>query len=526
MATEAKLRQLADKGCPVYYFYSTERYLVRQAVNAAVRILSADSDEDATVLDGAAPEIEGLIMAAGTISFFGTRRVVVLPEVDPGAYGAKDLDELCSTLASLENAVVVLGSVFPLERNKLKAGKSAQKLIAQCKAIGYVEELAKPRPFELKAMMIDRAKAQGTSLPDGAAAALLERCGEDPFLLENEVDKLCALSGYQTVTAAMVADMGTVSLQEIADPSAPAAGAHCHHGGHDRQLFGPIPGQAGHGPQKELQYGVQGLWLQGQRLPAQALGRNGVALYAGANRSLPAGAAGAGPEPEEPAGGRADLAGNGAVPAGDGREWTMMQNEMIHTGRVLIVEGKYDAARLAHLTDAMILLTDGFGIYKDKKRQQLFKALAQKNGLILLTDSDAAGFRIRNYITNLVGEKNVVQAYVPAIHGKEKRKEQPGKEGLLGVEGLEDAIVLQALRDALGAEAGAAPARPEGRQITYTDLYEWGLSGKPGSAERKAKLLNALGLPPRLSKKELVEALNRLYTFEQLDEIQASALTE
>ena len=127
----------------------------------------------------------------------------------------------------------------------------------------------------------------------------------------------------------------------------------------------------------------------------------------------------------------------------------MMQNEMIHTGRVLIVEGKYDAARLAHLTDAMILLTDGFGIYKDKKRQQLFKALAQKNGLILLTDSDAAGFRIRNYITNLVGEKNVVQAYVPAIHGKEKRKEQPGKEGLLGVEGVEDAIVLQALRDAL-----------------------------------------------------------------------------
>ena len=149
MATEAKLRQLADKGCPVYYFYSTERYLVRQAVNAAVRILSADSDEDATVLDGAAPEIEGLIMAAGTISFFGTRRVVVLPEVDPGAYGTKDLDELCSTLASLENAVVVLGSVFPLERSKLKAGKSAQKLIAQCKAIGYVEELAKPRPFEL-----------------------------------------------------------------------------------------------------------------------------------------------------------------------------------------------------------------------------------------------------------------------------------------------------------------------------------------------------------------------------------------
>ena len=204
----------------------------------------------------------------------------------------------------------------------------------------------------------------------------------------------------------------------------------------------------------------------------------------------------------------------------------MMQNDVIHTGRVLIVEGKYDAARLARLTDAMILLTDGFGIYKDKQRQQLFKTLAQKNGLILFTDSDAAGFRIRNYITNLVGAQNVVQAYVPAIHGKEKRKPQPGKEGLLGVEGVDDALVRQALLDALGPEAGAEPRCTEGRQITYTDLYEWGLSGRPGSAQRKAKLLDALGLPPRLSKKELVEALNRLYSFEQLDDLQGKILQE
>mgnify|MGYP000612628756 CR=1 FL=1 len=94
LATEAKLRQLAKSGCPVYYFYSSERYLVRQAVAAAVRMLSADSDEDATILDGAAPELEQLIMAAGTISFFGTRRVVVLPEIDPAAYGSKDLERI------------------------------------------------------------------------------------------------------------------------------------------------------------------------------------------------------------------------------------------------------------------------------------------------------------------------------------------------------------------------------------------------------------------------------------------------
>ena len=203
----------------------------------------------------------------------------------------------------------------------------------------------------------------------------------------------------------------------------------------------------------------------------------------------------------------------------------MSERELLHTDRVLVVEGKYDAARLSHLTDAMILLTDGFGIYKDKKRQQLLKTLAKKNGLILFTDSDAAGFRIRTYITNLVGAEHVVQAYVPAIHGKEKRKPQPGKEGLLGVEGVDDAIVLQALKDALGPEVDAAAApKPAGRAITYTDLYNWGLSGTPGSAERKYALLNALGLPPRLSKKELVEALNRLYSFEELDELQAEIL--
>ncbi len=196
-------------------------------------------------------------------------------------------------------------------------------------------------------------------------------------------------------------------------------------------------------------------------------------------------------------------------------------NTPLHTRRVLVVEGKYDAARLARLTDAMILMTDGFGIYSDKKLQRLLKELAKKDGLILLTDSDVAGFRIRNYVTNLVGAQNVVQAYIPAMPGKEKRKAQPGKEGLLGVEGVPDEIILKALEDALGEEITGESTTKTGRKITYTDLYEWGLSGTAGSAQRKAVLLRALNLPPRLSKKELVEALNRLYTYEQLDRLQA-----
>ena len=190
----------------------------------------------------------------------------------------------------------------------------------------------------------------------------------------------------------------------------------------------------------------------------------------------------------------------------------------LHTGRVLVVEGKYDAARLAGITDAMILPTGGFAIFSDKKRQRLLKELAVKNGLILLTDSDRAGFQIRTYVTNLVGAQHVVQAYVPAMPGKERRKAAPGKEGLLGVEGVPAEVILRALREALGPELDpGAGVAPRGRAVTYGDLYDWGLSGTAGAAQRKYRLLADLGLPPRLSKKEMLEVFNRLYSFEELD---------
>lgn len=184
----------------------------------------------------------------------------------------------------------------------------------------------------------------------------------------------------------------------------------------------------------------------------------------------------------------------------------------------VIVEGRYDAARLANLVDTMILTTDGFAIFKDKARQNLFKQTARARGLIVLTDSDAAGFKIRHFVTNLAGAAYVRQAYVPAIPGKESRKAEPGKEGLLGVEGIGDELILQALQTALTSvpdDIAGIPDNP--RPITYTDLYEWGISGTANSAARRRSLLKRLGLPPRLSKKELLSVLNTLYTFDSLD---------
>ena len=188
---------------------------------------------------------------------------------------------------------------------------------------------------------------------------------------------------------------------------------------------------------------------------------------------------------------------------------------MMRLSRALVVEGKYDAARLANLVEGTILTTDGYRVFKDRALQTLLKQMAVAQGLVILTDSDAAGFKIRHFVTGLVGAQWVLQAFVPAMEGKEPRKAAPGKEGLLGVEGIPDALILQALETALaGKPQGERPQNP--RPITYYDLYEWGISGTPDSAERRRALLRRLGLPPRLSKKELVQVLNTLYTFVSL----------
>lgn len=191
---------------------------------------------------------------------------------------------------------------------------------------------------------------------------------------------------------------------------------------------------------------------------------------------------------------------------------------MIHLKQILLVEGKYDAARLHNLVEGTILTTDGFRVMKDRALQRMLQQLGRTQGLIILTDSDAAGFKIRHFVTGLVGAAYVLQAYVPAIPGKEARKAQPGKEGLLGVEGISDDQLLQSLHDALQSTPTESPVDSSDnvQPITYTDLYEWGISGTANSAERRRRLLQRLGLPPRLSKKELLQILTTLYTRESL----------
>lgn len=192
---------------------------------------------------------------------------------------------------------------------------------------------------------------------------------------------------------------------------------------------------------------------------------------------------------------------------------------MVRIREAIVVEGRYDKNTLSQIVDAPILETSGFGIFKDKKQMELLRKVAKLRGLIVFTDSDGAGFVIRNHLKSAIDGRFLKHAYIPDIPGKERRKSAPGKEGKLGVEGMSPEIILQALRRA-GAtiEGENAPSR---NSITKQDLMELGLSGGANSAEKRRKLLQNLDLPEHMSANAMLQALNLLYSLEELTAVTA-----
>ena len=201
---------------------------------------------------------------------------------------------------------------------------------------------------------------------------------------------------------------------------------------------------------------------------------------------------------------------------------------MLRLKEALVVEGRYDKNTLAQLVDAPIFVTDGFGIFKDPEKLALLRSVAERRGLIVLTDADGAGLVIRSHLKSAIPPELLKHAYIPDVFGKEKRKAVPGKEGKLGVEGMDPETLLTALRNAgatfldeevlANENVGAAIGRPpeaKALPITKTDLYELGLSGRPDSAARRKALQKRLGLPENLSANALLTALNCIMTREE-----------
>ena len=185
---------------------------------------------------------------------------------------------------------------------------------------------------------------------------------------------------------------------------------------------------------------------------------------------------------------------------------------MIKLGPVILVEGKYDKIKLSQIFDTTILTTDGFGIFKQKDKVAMLRRLAETHGLLVFTDADGAGLVIRNFLKGAITGGKVYHAFIPDLYGKEKRKAKGSKEGKLGVEGVPDEIIIQAVE-----RSGAMDETPrEKGGITKADLYDLGLSGGQGSAEKRKALLKALQLPENLSSNALLDVLNCMTDREEL----------
>ena len=190
---------------------------------------------------------------------------------------------------------------------------------------------------------------------------------------------------------------------------------------------------------------------------------------------------------------------------------------MVKIKEAIVVEGRYDKNTLSQILDATILETSGFGIFKDKQQLGLLRRVAEKRGLIVFTDSDGAGFVIRNHIKSAIPGKYLKHAYIPDILGKERRKSAPGKEGKLGVEGMRPEIILEALRKA-GATIEGEQSHAV-RSITKQDLMELGLSGGADASAKRLALLKKINLPERMSANAMLQALNLLYTLDELKDL-------
>lgn len=188
---------------------------------------------------------------------------------------------------------------------------------------------------------------------------------------------------------------------------------------------------------------------------------------------------------------------------------------MLRIREAIVVEGRYDKNTLSQLVDTVIVTTNGFGIFKDKAQLALLRRLAAERGLVILTDSDGAGFVIRNYLRGALPPAQVKHAYIPDLPGKERRKASPGREGKLGVEGMSPGVLLEALERAGATFEGEGEASGPRSPVTKADFYAWGLSGGPESGAKRTALLKKLGLPEHMTANALLEAVNILYTREE-----------
>ena len=192
---------------------------------------------------------------------------------------------------------------------------------------------------------------------------------------------------------------------------------------------------------------------------------------------------------------------------------------MIRIKEAIIVEGRYDKNKLAQIFDTLVLETAGFGVFNDREKRILFKRICEEKGIVILTDSDGAGFVIRNHLKGILPKEKVMHAYIPQISGKEKRKAQASKEGFLGVEGIDDSVIIDAVKRAGATFLDGESTAIEMKQISKVDFYEDGLSGGGNSAALRQAVLKCCNLPTHMTANAMLDAFNILYGYDEYKKI-------
>ena len=478
-----------------YLFYGEESYLRQTYVQQLQTLLIPKGSEDFNLhrLSGPRLTAQEVADAVEAMPMMAANTLVTVTDWDIFKLEEAQRSQLIELLEDIPEYCTLL---FIYDTVAYKRDGKMKKLAAAIDKNVEVVEFQGQSRDALVRWLQKRFRALDHQIDLTTADYMLFYCGSMMDNLIGEVNKVAAYAKAEQITTDFRHDQPHLRREirpgrrRAGRPAADADGAHCHSGGHRQGAAPALHRPHGH-RRRQGPLLAHGAVADAQRLPGKAPAAGGPECGPRVVQAFPHRLPGAGSahekrEEHRPRG-RADKIRTGAG--------TKMSKQRIQ--EVIVVEGRYDKNILSQVVDATIVETGGFSVFNDREKLAFLRTLAQKRGIILLTDSDGAGFVIRNYLKGALPRDRVKQAYIPDIPGKERRKRKAGKEGKLGVEGMTPEILLEALRRS-GATFGGETLSPPPAPITKADLLERGLIG-PGSVARRQTLLKELSLPAHLT---------------------------
>ena len=511
----------------LYLIYGEEKYLVKKYTEQLYTKAAGKepSDFDFVKLGSSSP-IEDIISASEQLPVFSGYKCVVVTDYNAESLNDSDIKLIEKFFSDISPSTVL---IFTMPTKELgdskktadkKSGKF-KKFVSLTEKYGNVLELQKRGDIALEKQLVSWAEKGGCRLDRINASKIIASCGTDMTLLRNETDKLIAYADGGEIDEKMI-KMLVVKNTEVRIFALSECISKGDYNGAYKQLF--ILFEQNEKPEVILSV-LSSVYIDMYRMRVASesgktisdvssdfkYGKREFILKNAQNNSRR--------YSTKTLRRFLDIILDTDMKINKTSYSSKGGRELIKIKEAVIVEGKYDKIRLSNFIDGLIITTDGFGIFKDKEKQRLIKHLADTRGILILTDSDGAGFVIRNFLKGAVSSDKIKHAYIPDISGKEKRKDKPSKEGKLGVEGISDEIIMNAISRS-GAECELCEEKERtDSEITKADLFELGLTGCPNAAENRDRLKKRLSLPENMTSNSMLDVLNFIMTKQELKEI-------